>query len=223
MIHFPVPEALTFDDVLLLPAKSDVVPATVSTSTRLSRNITLNIPIISAAMDTVTESRLAIALAQQGGIGIVHRNLSIEEQASEVDKVKRSESGMIVDPITMSPDDKISDALEVMRQYRISGVPITKNKKLVGILTNRDLRFETRTDIPISKVMTKDNLITVPVGTTLELRFKPDSPVADWFRARAVVRNVAADRMGAEFLGLGSADRMRILEMIYRDIALRRR
>jgi len=154
--------------VLLLPAKSDVVPATVNTSTLLSRNITLNIPVISAAMDTVTESRLAIALAQQGGIGIVHRNLSIEEQASEVDKVKRSESGMIVDPITMSPDDKISDALEVMRKYRISGVPITKNKKLVGILTNRDLRFETRTDIPISKVMTKENLITVPVGTTLE-------------------------------------------------------
>ena len=168
MIHFPVPEALTFDDVLLLPAKSDVVPATVNTSTRLTRNITLNIPVVSAAMDTVTESRLAIALAQQGGIGIIHRNLSLEEQASEVDKVKRSESGMIVDPITMSPDEKISDALEVMRKYRISGVPITKNKKLVGILTNRDLRFETRTDIPISKVMTKENLITVPVGTTLE-------------------------------------------------------
>ena len=168
MIHFPVPEALTFDDVLLLPAKSDVIPTTVSTATRLSKAITLNIPIISAAMDTVTESRLAIALAQQGGIGIVHRNLSIDEQAGEVDKVKRSESGMIVDPITMSPDDKISDALEVMRKYRISGVPITKNKKLVGILTNRDLRFETRSDIPISKVMTKENLITVPVGTTLE-------------------------------------------------------
>ncbi len=168
MIHFPVPEALTFDDVLLLPAKSDVIPTTVNTSTRLSRNISLNIPVISAAMDTVTESRLAIALAQQGGIGIIHRNLPVEEQASEVDKVKRSESGMIVDPITMSPDEKISDALEVMRKYRISGVPITKNKKLVGILTNRDLRFETRTDIPISKVMTKENLITVPVGTTLE-------------------------------------------------------
>ena len=168
MIHFPVPEALTFDDVLLLPAKSDVTPLTVSTQTRLSRNITLNIPIISAAMDTVTESRMAIAMAQQGGLGIIHRNLSPESQAGEVDKVKRSESGMIVDPITMSPDDKVYDALEVMRRYRISGVPITKNKKLVGILTNRDLRFETRTDIPISKVMTKENLITVPVGTTLE-------------------------------------------------------
>jgi IMP dehydrogenase len=168
MIHFPVPEALTFDDVLLLPARSDVVPASASTITRLSRNITLNIPVISAAMDTVTESRMAIAMAQQGGLGIIHRNLSIEQQAGEVDKVKRSESGMIVDPVTMSPDEKISDALEVMRRYKISGVPITKNKKLVGILTNRDLRFETRTDIPISKVMTKENLITVPVGTTLE-------------------------------------------------------
>jgi IMP dehydrogenase len=168
MIHFPVPEALTFDDVLLLPARSDVVPAQASTQTQLTRNIRLNIPIISAAMDTVTESHMAIALAQQGGVGIVHRNLSIEQQANEVDKVKRSESGMIVDPVTMSPDDKVSDALEVMRKYKISGVPITKNKKLVGILTNRDLRFETRFDIPISKVMTKDNLITVAVGTTLE-------------------------------------------------------
>ena len=168
MIHFPVPEALTFDDVLLLPARSDVVPAQANTQTQLTRNIHLNIPIISAAMDTVTESHMAIALAQQGGMGIIHRNLSIEQQANEVDKVKRSESGMIVDPVTMSPDDKVSDALEVMRKYKISGVPITKNKKLVGILTNRDLRFETRFDIPISKVMTKDNLITVPVGTTLQ-------------------------------------------------------
>ncbi|MBZ5574105.1 MAG: IMP dehydrogenase [Acidobacteriia bacterium] len=168
MIHFPVPEALTFDDVLLLPARSDVVPALANTQTQLTRNIRLNIPIISAAMDTVTESHMAIALAQQGGIGIIHRNLSIEQQANEVDKVKRSESGMIVDPITMSPEAKVSDALDVMRQYKISGVPITKNGKLVGILTNRDLRFETRFDIPISKVMTKENLITVPVGTTLE-------------------------------------------------------
>ena len=168
MIHFPVPEALTFDDVLLLPAHSDVVPADASTQTQLSRNIRLNIPIISAAMDTVTESRLAIAIAQQGGLGIIHRNLSIEQQADEVDKVKRSESGMIMDPITLSPDHKIGDALEMMRRYKISGVPVTKNKKLVGILTNRDLRFETRTDVPIGQVMTKDNLITVPVGTTLE-------------------------------------------------------
>jgi len=168
MIHFPVPEALTFDDVLLLPAHSDVVPAAANTQTRLSRNIMLNIPIISAAMDTVTESRLAIAVAQQGGLGVIHRNLTVEQQTGEVDKVKRSESGMIVDPVTMSPDEKISEALEVMRRYKISGVPITKNKKLVGILTNRDLRFETRTDIPISRVMTRENLITVPVGTTLE-------------------------------------------------------
>ena len=167
MIHFPVPEALTFDDVLLLPAKSDVVPAMADTTTRLTRNIELNVPLISAAMDTVTESHLAIAMAQQGGLGIIHRNLSIEQQATEVDKVKRSESGMIVDPITMDPEQKISDALEVMRRYRISGVPVTKNKKLVGILTNRDLRFETRTDIPISEVMTKQDLITVAVGTTL--------------------------------------------------------
>jgi IMP dehydrogenase len=167
MIQFPVPEALTFDDVLLLPAKSDVVPASVNTQTRLTQKIALNIPVISAAMDTVTESRMAIAMAQQGGLGIIHRNLTIEQQAGEVDKVKRSESGMIVDPITMSPDEKISDALEVMRRYRISGVPITKDRKLVGILTNRDLRFESRTEIPISEVMTKDNLITVAVGTTL--------------------------------------------------------
>src|SRR3989441_6832755 len=168
MIHFPVPEALTFDDVLLLPARSDVVPAQASTQTQLTCNIRLNIPIISAAMDTVTESHMAIALAQQGGMGIIHRNLNIEQQANEVDKVKRSESGMIVDPVTMSPDAKVSDALEVMRKYKISGVPITNNGRLVGILTNRDLRFETRFDIPISQVMTKDNLITVPVGTTLE-------------------------------------------------------
>jgi IMP dehydrogenase len=168
MIHFPVPEALTFDDVLLLPARSDVVPATVSTRTCLTKQIELNIPLISAAMDTVTEARMAIALAQHGGLGIIHRNLSIEQQAGEVDKVKRSESGMIVDPITMSPDDKVADAVEVMRRYRISGVPVTKRGKLVGILTNRDLRFETRTDIPIRDVMTKENLITVPVGTTLQ-------------------------------------------------------
>src|SRR5579862_7252458 len=168
MIHFPVPEALTFDDVLLLPARSDVVPASANTQTQFTRNIRLNIPVVSAAMDTVTESHMAIALAQQGGIGIIHRHLTIEMQANEVDKVKRSESGMIVDPITMSPEAKVSDALEVMRQYKISGVPITKKGKLVGILTNRDLRFETRFDIPIDKVMTKENLITVPVGTTLE-------------------------------------------------------
>src|ERR1700761_3362588 len=168
MIQTPLLEALTFDDVLLVPSFSDVVPAQVSTQTMLTSRILLNTPLLSAAMDTVTESRLAIAMAQQGGIGIIHRNLTIEQQASEVDKVKRSESGMIVDPVTMTPDQLISDALEVMRRYKISGVPVTKDKKLVGILTNRDLRFETRTDIPIHDVMTRENLITVPVGTTLE-------------------------------------------------------
>ena len=161
-------EALTFDDVLLVPAYSDVVPAQVSTQTQLTREITLNTPLLSAAMDTVTESRMAIAMAQMGGIGIVHRNLSIPQQAGEIDKVKRSESGMIVDPVTIGPDQMIADALEVMRRYKISGVPVTRGKRLVGILTNRDLRFETRTDIPVGDVMTKEDLITVPVGTTLE-------------------------------------------------------
>src|ERR1700744_1689406 len=168
MIQNSIPEAITFDDVLLVPAYSDVVPALVSTQTRLTKNITLNTPLMSAAMDTVTESRLAIAIAQQGGLGVVHRNLTIEQQAGEIDKVKRSESGMIVDPVTIAPERPIADALEVMRRYKISGVPVTKNGKLVGILTNRDLRFVSRTDIPIADVMTKENLITVPVGTTLE-------------------------------------------------------
>jgi IMP dehydrogenase len=168
MLAKNLPEALTFDDVLLVPAYSDVVPAQVSTQTQLTRNITLNTPLLSSAMDTVTESRMAIAMAQQGGIGIVHRNLTIAQQAGEIDKVKRSESGMIVDPVTIGPDQLIADALEVMRRYKISGVPVTKGGKLVGILTNRDLRFETRTDVPIGDVMTKENLITVPVGTTLE-------------------------------------------------------
>jgi IMP dehydrogenase len=168
MLTTSLPEALTFDDVLLIPAMSDVVPTQVSTQTQLSRNLTLNTPLISAAMDTVTESRMAIAMAQQGGIGILHRNLTISDQAGEIDKVKRSESGMIVDPVTIEPDRPIGDALEVMRRYKISGVPVTHGKRLVGILTNRDLRFETRTDIPIGDVMTKEHLITVPVGTTLE-------------------------------------------------------
>src|SRR6201998_4468368 len=154
MIQIPVPEALTFDDVLLVPAYSDVVPTQVSTQTKLTRNITLNTPLMSAAMDTVTESRLAIAMAQQGGIGVIHRNLTIEQQAGEIDKVKRSESGMIVDPITIAPEQPIADALELMRRFKISGVPVTRNRKLVGILTNRDLRFVSRTDIPIDDVMT---------------------------------------------------------------------
>lgn len=168
MIQDGIPEGLTFDDVLLEPARSEVLPAEADTRTCLTRKISLNIPIVSAAMDTVTESHLAIALAQQGGIGFIHRNMSIDRQAEEVDRVKRSESGMIVDPVTIPPDKKISDALEVMKRYRISGVPVTKDGKLVGILTNRDLRFETRLDLPIADVMTKENLITVPVGTTLE-------------------------------------------------------
>ena len=168
MIPEVIEEGLTFDDVLLQPAYSSITPAQADTTTCLTRNIELKIPIISAAMDTVTESHMAIALAQQGGIGIIHRNMSIERQAEEVDRVKRSESGMIVDPVTIEPERKIAEALELMRRYRISGVPVTKNGKLVGILTNRDLRFETRYDLPIQEVMTKDDLITVPVGTTLE-------------------------------------------------------
>ncbi len=168
MIQFPVPEALTFDDVLLLPGYSQTLPAEVTTATRLTRRIELQIPIISAAMDTVTEARLAIALAQQGGLGVIHRNLSIERQAEEVDRVKRSESGMIVDPVTVEPEQMIQDALEVMKKYKISGVPVTRHGKLVGILTNRDLRFESRLDVPIAEVMTRENLITVPVGTTLD-------------------------------------------------------
>jgi IMP dehydrogenase len=168
MIQEQLPEGLTFDDVLLEPARSEVVPAEVDTRTCLTRRIGLNIPIVSAAMDTVTESHLAIALAQQGGIGIVHRNMSIDRQVEEVDRVKRSESGMIVDPITIGPEEPIAAALALMTRYRISGVPVTKNGKLVGILTNRDLRFENRFDAPISEVMTKDNLVTVAVGTTLE-------------------------------------------------------
>jgi IMP dehydrogenase len=168
MLEGPIPEGLTFDDVLLLPARSAVLPTQVETHTQFTRHISVNIPIVSAAMDTVTESRLAIALAQQGGIGIMHRTMSIAQQASEIDKVKRSESGMIVDPVTIPPDSRISDALDIMKRYKISGVPVTRNGKLVGILTNRDLRFESRFDLPVEQVMTKNNLITVPVGTTLD-------------------------------------------------------
>lgn len=162
-------EGLTFDDVLLIPAHSTILPRDVNLATRLSRNIHLNIPLVSAAMDTVTESRTAICMAREGGLGIIHKNMSIEDQAHEVDKVKKSESGMIVDPITMRPNQKIREALEIMSKYRISGVPIiSKNGKLVGILTNRDLRFETDFDLPISARMTKRKLVTVAVGTTLE-------------------------------------------------------
>lgn len=168
MILETIPEGLTFDDVLVVPARSSFLPSQADPRTSFTRRIALNIPVVSAAMDTVTEAHMAIALAREGGIGIIHRNMPIERQAEEVDRVKRSESGMIVDPVTMDPEQKISDALAVMKRFRISGVPVTRDGKLVGILTNRDLRFETRFDLPISAVMTKENLITVAVGTTLE-------------------------------------------------------
>jgi len=168
MLDEKIKEGLTFDDVLVLPAKSSIIPAEADVSTKLSKNISLNIPLVSSAMDTVTKSKMAIALAQQGGIGIIHRNMSVEKQADEVDKVKRHESGMIVDPITMRPQNKIYEAKDVMRKYRISGLPITdENNKLLGILTNRDIRFETRLNLAIEKIMTK-NVITVPLGTSLE-------------------------------------------------------
>ena len=168
MLDPEIREGLTFDDVLLLPAHSQVLPRDVDLTTYLTPQIKLNIPLLSAAMDTVTEARTAITMARDGGIGIVHKNMSPAAQALEVDQVKKSESGMIVDPITMDPDQKIYEALELMEKYRISGVPITKDGHLVGILTNRDLRFETQLDQPISNVMTKDKLVTVPPGTTLE-------------------------------------------------------
>ena len=168
MIDGPIPEGLTFDDVLLLPGKSSVLPAQADTRTFISRNIAINIPVAAAAMDTVTDSRLAIAIARQGGIGFIHRNMTIERQAEEVDKVKRSESGMIVDPVTIAPEISVRQALEFMNKYQVSGLPVTRGQRLVGILTNRDLRFERNLDQPVSDVMTKDNLVTVPVGTTLE-------------------------------------------------------
>lgn len=161
-------EGLTFDDVLLIPAESHVLPKEVDLSTRLSKDILLNVPLLSAAMDTVTESKLAIAIAREGGLGVIHKNMTIDEQAENIDRVKRSEHGVITDPFFLSPEHLISDALALMQKYRISGVPITEKGKLVGILTNRDLRFETNYDQPIKNVMTKDNLVTAPVGTTLE-------------------------------------------------------
>src|ERR1700722_1758116 len=164
----PILEGLTFDDVLLVPGKSSVLPTEVNTQTQLTRKISLNIPLVSAAMDTVTESRLAIAMARQGGLGFVHRSMSIDRQAEEVDRVKRSESGMIVDPVTISPELTVRDAMDIMGKYRVSGLPVTRGARLVGILTNRDLRFERNLDQAVSSVMTKDNLVTVPVGTTLE-------------------------------------------------------
>jgi len=163
-----VGEAITYDDVLLLPAKSTVLPRETDVSTRLTRHIELNVPLISAAMDTVTEATMAVAMAREGGIGILHKNMTIQRQAEEVDRVKRSESGMIRDPITLSPSHTVGQALEMMRKYSISGIPIVHEENLVGILTNRDLRFEPNLDLTVSKVMTSGNLITAPVGTTLE-------------------------------------------------------
>lgn len=168
MLDGKVELALTFDDLLLIPAASSVLPKDVDTTTILTNHITINIPIVSAAMDTVTESSTAICMAQEGGIGIIHRNMSIERQVTEVDKVKKSESGMVVDPITIGPEQRVLDALELMNKYRISGVPVVKNRKLVGILTNRDLRFETDLEQPVANVMTKDNLVTVSSSITLE-------------------------------------------------------
>src|SRR5258706_1691538 len=169
MLEFPVPEALTFADVLLVPAHFSIWPSHVDTKTLLTRKITLNVPLVSSAMDTVTESRLAVALAQEGGIGIIHKNMPVDDQASEIDKVKRSESGMIVDPVTMTPDQKVYEALDAMGRYRISGLPVVdKAGRLVGILTNRDLRFCTQKDLPIRELMTAENLVTVPKGTTLD-------------------------------------------------------
>ena len=168
MIEGAIPEGLTFDDVLLLPGKSSVLPTQADTRTCLARNVPLNIPIVAAAMDTVTDSRLAIAIARQGGIGFIHRNMSVERQAEEVDRVKRSESGMIVDPVTIAPEMSVRQALDIMTKYRVSGLPVTRGMRLVGILTNRDLRFERNLDQPVSAVMTKENLVTVAVGTTLD-------------------------------------------------------
>jgi IMP dehydrogenase len=164
----PIEEALTFDDISLVPQRSDVVPKDTDVSTQLTRNIRINIPILSAAMDTVTEARLAIALAREGGFGVIHRSFEPDRQVVEIDKVKKSEYGMVVDPITMAPEQRLYEVLDVMERYRISGVPVTKNGKLVGILTNRDLRFETKLDLKVADVMTKEHLIAAPVGTTLE-------------------------------------------------------
>ncbi|MFZ0212115.1 MAG: IMP dehydrogenase [Candidatus Acidiferrales bacterium] len=163
-----ISEGLTFDDVLLKPGKSSVLPTATDTRTCLSRKLALNIPIVAAAMDTVTESRLAIALARQGGFGFVHRNMTIDRQAEEIDRVKRSESGMIVDPVTIAPELSLRHALDIMNKYKVSGLPVTRGTRLVGILTNRDLRFERNLDQPVDRVMTKEHLVTVPVGTTLE-------------------------------------------------------
>ena len=188
-------EGLTFDDVLLIPRKSNVLPKEVDTSMTLTEGISLNIPLMSAAMDTVTDARLAIAIAREGGLGVIHKNMSIEAQAAQVDKVKRSENGVITDPFFLSPDHLVSDAQELMARYRISGVPITENGKLVGILTNRDLRFETDYSRKISEVMTSKNLVTAPVGTTLEqARARIDSQLSKEERNARANRVIDTDR-----------------------------
>ncbi|MGB4222915.1 MAG: IMP dehydrogenase, partial [Syntrophorhabdus sp.] len=168
MVDHNIKEGLTFDDVLLIPSFSDIMPQDADITTYLTKTIKLNIPILSAAMDTVTDAKAAICIAQEGGMGIIHRNMGVEEQAQEVEKVKKSESGMIVDPITIRPEQKIRDAIELMARYRISGIPVTKGKKLVGIITNRDLRFETNLEETVENVMTKENLVTVKENITLE-------------------------------------------------------
>jgi len=168
MFKIPPEQAYSFDDVLLIPSYSDVLPKDANTATRLTRNLTLNIPIVSAAMDSVTEADTSISMAREGGIGFIHRNMSVDSQVTEVDRVKKSESGMIVDPVTIHPEKPVAEVLEMMKKYRISGVPVTKGDKLVGIVTNRDLRFETELDKPVSEVMTSDNLVTVQEGITLD-------------------------------------------------------
>jgi IMP dehydrogenase len=175
MPKIPPDEAYSFDDVLLIPSYSDVLPKDVNISTRLTKNINLNIPIVSAAMDTVTEAAAAITMAQEGGMGFIHRNLSIASQAGEVDRAKKSESGMIVNPVTIRPDQKVGEVLELMEHYRISGVPVTSGDQLIGIVTNRDLRFETNLDRKVAEVMTKDNLVTVSEGIALEESTAPAS------------------------------------------------
>ncbi|RKX58227.1 MAG: IMP dehydrogenase, partial [Thermodesulfobacteriota bacterium] len=168
MLNHPIPGAYTFDDLLLVPAFSGILPTEVDISTQLTPEIRLNIPIISAAMDTVTEARTAISMAREGGIGIIHKNMPVKAQVKEIEKVKKSESGMIIDPVTVTPDQRIWDVQQIMREYKISGVPVLEGEKLKGIVTNRDLRFETNWDLKVRDVMTSENLITAPVGITLE-------------------------------------------------------
>jgi len=236
-----IAEALTFDDVLMVPAKSDVLPRDVETKTRLTNKISLNIPLVSSAMDTVTEARLAIAIAQEGGLGFIHKNMTVEAQAAEVDKVKRSESGMIVDPITIDPDKTVQDALDLMGRYKISGVPVVKGQKLVGILTNRDLRFVENFTAKVSEYMTSENLVTVPVGTSLkdsmkhlqEHRIEKLLVVDDNYKLQGLITikdinkiikypNAAKDEMGrllvGAAIGVGEEGRERAIALIDKKV-----